>query len=540
MPTGEFGGLVGDDTDMYQNYADFPMLESDGVGAEVKAAAAALAELAEAENLEAGLNKRTMDPLHAYEEGVNHEALMLWWFYGDPIYFERCLVAAKSMPALTVMTDKKHRHFKAQECGAQDLRVNRELGVDGGYHPLMLHPCFEVAWYNGSPKVLQFLREWGDGWLEHQRPGDYATTVDVKAEKATETGQRPLYAGGQAPAHTWLYWLTDDLRYIRPFMDFLEKGQPRGYVPELWHRGALDQVGEKEREAVLRGHRITAGIALGDKQALCDALKADIAELQRFWPMYTHAEVFTDRVFLYAIANAAMCYTGGYATRNKFNHTHAASWEGFGTDYAALVLRARRDHFKALIYNFRSEPTSGRIRLWTLDHGRYRLTLGPDADADDNADKVTETRFLGENGFLRPVEIGRATALSLTLPPKTVMVLELKPVEKLPSLLDRADLAIAAREIQVKDGAVSGVVHNIGAKDAPAFTLALLDATGKVRATQKLGPLAAPLDLEPKRIPFRFAPIGPDLRGWKLVVDPDGEVPEIFEENNVCQWPVSQ
>ncbi|MFQ6096227.1 MAG: sugar-binding protein [Armatimonadota bacterium] len=527
VPTGEFGGLVGDDSDMYQNYADFPMFENDGVAAEIKRAAANLAELAEAENLENGLNKHTMDPLHAYEEGVNHEALMLWWFYGDPIYFERCLLAAKSMPALTVVTQKGHRHFKNQDCGAEDLRIQRELGVDGHAHPLMLHPCFEVAWYNGSPKVIRFLQEWADGWLQHQKPGEYATSVDVKAEKATATSRRPLYGGygGQASAHNFLYWLTGDLKYIRPFMDFFEKGQDnwpaRKFVPELYHRGALDEV--QKRDSVLRGNPITQAIALGDKQPLLDALKGDIAELQRFWTMYTDAEVFTDRVFLYAITNAAMCYTGGYATRNKYNHTHAASWEGFGTDYAALVLSARRDRFKALIYNFRDQPNRGRIRFWTLDHGRYRLTLGRDADADDVADAISREET---------VEVARATAVPLSLPPKAVAVLELQQVQRLDDITSRPDLAVAKREMRIEDGVLTGVVHNIGAREAARFTVALLDAGGKTRARQSLGPHAAPLDLEPKRVNFRRLPR--NLRGYRLVVDPQDEIPEIFEGNNAC------
>lgn len=530
VPTGEFGGLVGDDTDMYQNYADFPMFENDGVAAEIRQAAANLAELAEAENLENGLNRRTMDPLHAYEEGVNHEALMLLWSYGDPIYFERCLLAAKSMPALTVVTDKGHRHFKNQDCGAEDLRINRELGVDGHAHPLMLHPCFEVAWYNRSPRVIQFLREWADGWLEHQQPGQFATSVDVKTERATETSQRPLYGGygGQASAHNFLYWLTDDLSYIGPFMHFFRQGQDnwpaRKYVPELWHRGALDEV--EKRDSVLAGNPMTQAIALGDKQPLMDALKADIAELQRFWTMYTDAEVFTDRVFLYPITNAAMCYTGGYATRNKYNHTHAASWEGFGTDYAALVLRARRDHFRTLVYNFRNRRLIGSVRLWTLDHGRYRLTLGRDRDGDDAPDTVDREETL---------EVARATAIPLTLPPRAVVVLELQQVEKLDDITARADLAVAEREMQVEDGAIIGLVHNIGSSEAPAFTVALVDGRGNTRGEQRLAALAAPLDLEPKRTPFRLEGAGPDVSGWRIIVDPDDQVPEIFEGNNACE-----
>lgn len=529
VPTGEFGGLVGDDSDMYQNYADFPMLEVDGVAEEVKHAAAALAELAEEENLEQGLNRHTTDPLHAYEEGVNQEALMLWWFYGDPIYFERCLLAAKSMPALTVATPKGHRHFKNQNCGAEDLRVDRELGVDGHAHPLMLHPCFEVAWYNGSSKVLAFLEEWGKGWIEHQLPGAYATSVNVATEEATATSNRPLYGGygGQSSAHVFLYWLTGDTSYIRPFMDFFTKGTaqwPSGkHVPELWQRGAL--AGILEPQGVLREHPVTRAVALGEKQALCEALTADIAELQRFRTMYTDAEVFTDRVFLNGITNAALCYTGGYATRNKYNHTHAASWEGLGTDFAALVLICRRDRFKCLVYNFLDTQNNGRLRLWTLDHGRYRLRAGADRDGDDVADSVERDEL---------VEVARAASVPISLPSGVVTVLELEQVEKLDDIRQRPDLAIAAREISTADGVVSGVVHNIGAKPVRSYVVALVDAAGELRARETLGPLAAPTDLEPKRQPFRFEGVPSDARGWAVQVDPDDTVAEIFEGNNRC------
>jgi hypothetical protein len=527
VPTGELGGLVGDDSDMYQNYADFPMFERDGVAARILQGAAALAELAEAENLEAGLNKRTMDPLHAYEEGVNHEALMLWWQYGDPIYFERCLLAARSMPALTVLTEKGHRHFRNQDCGAEDLRMERPLGVDGDAHPLMLHPCFEVAWYNGSPRVLQFLREWGEGWLQHQQPGAYATSVDVTTEEAAGTGQRALNGGygGQACAHAFLWWLTDDLRYIQPFLDFWTRGEDtwpaRRHVPEAYQRGALD--GVEKRDNVLAGNPVTKALALGDRQALVGALKRDIAELQRFGTMYTDAELFTDRVFLDAISNATLCYTGGFATRNKYNHQHAVSWEGFGTDYAVLVLVARRDRFKALIYNFRGQAQTGAVRFWTLDHGRYQMRLGPDADGDDTLEAAERTEA---------VEVSRGAPVPVTLPPGQVVVLELTQTEKLDDLRLRPDLALATREVQVADRAVSGVVHNIGGGEAPAFTVALLDAQGEVIASQGLAPLAAPLDLEPKRAAFRLEAGDHDLRGARVVVDPDDQVPELYEGNN--------
>ncbi len=221
VPTGEFGGRVGDDTDMYQNFLDFPIMEDGEFTQKLKNAARDLMSLADQTTLEQGLNLRTMDPLHAYEEGLNQESLMLLWDYGDPIAFERCLTASRSLQSLTVVTPQGHRHFKSQECGAADLRIDRATDVDGHAHPLMLHPAFEAAWYSGNPTILKFLKEWVDGWLEHMKPGEYATSVEVATEKVVKTTNRPLYGGygGLGSAMLFTYWLTDDARYLEPFME---------------------------------------------------------------------------------------------------------------------------------------------------------------------------------------------------------------------------------------------------------------------------------------------------------------------------------
>ena len=152
--------------------------------------------------------------------------------------------------------------------------------------------------------------------------------------------------GGQGSAFLFLYWITDEDKYLGPFMDAYRRGlrntSPGLILPELIHRHGLANLGgprERLRELV-HGEGAAETLVTGDKGPLIDALKADIAEMQQFPHMYTSAEVFTDRVFLGAISNATIAYTGGYSTRNKYNHTHALSWDGFGTDYAAWVMKA--------------------------------------------------------------------------------------------------------------------------------------------------------------------------------------------------------
>jgi endogenous inhibitor of DNA gyrase (YacG/DUF329 family) len=534
VPTGELGGRVGDDSDMYQNYANFPMISDDEVARAIVDGADRLAELAEQTTLEAGLNRRTMDPLHAYEEGINQEALEFWWHYGDPVYFERCLLAAKSLPALTTVTSLGHRHFKNQDCGAEDLRIDRPLGNDGHAHPLMLHPAFEVAWYNASPRVIQFLREWADGWLEHQQPGDYATMVNVATEEVVATQKnRPLYGGygGQASAFMFLYYITGDAKYLRPFTEHYAQGgvpypsERRLY--ELYQSGALDQYAAQFEKLAERSDLMQAMVT-GDRTALFDGLREDIAEIQRFPHIYTTAEVFTDRIFLSAINRAANCYCGGYATRNKFDHRHACSWEGLGTDFAALVLTARPERFKALVYNFADEPITGNLRLWTLGHGVYSMTLGPDADGDDNADSFTRERS---------VEIARATRVAIELPAGEVAVIELTRTQELEPITGRPDLALSELDTVIEGGAVSGFVHNIGEASAAECEVALLAADGTSAGSISLGEVSGIEDLEPVRIPYRFADLPDDLTGWRVVVDPGDRVTEICEDNNELALP---
>ncbi len=534
VPTGEFGGRVGDDSDMYQNYAMFPLISDDPVARRCVQGAAALAELAEATTLEEGLNRRSMDPLHAYEEGINHEALMTWWRYGDPVYFERSLAAARSMPALTVVTDIGHRHFKNQTLGVEDLRIDREPGVAGGAHALMLHPLVEVLWYNRQPAVERFLREWADGWLEHERPGAYAFTVDVKTEEPVKVYEnRPLYAayGGMASIFASMIDCTGDERYARPFMDMFAQGRTSlridQYLPEFYEMGLLDGLGEAEMQGLAENEPYLTTLMSGDRRPLIDALKRDIAEMQRFRYMYTEAEQFTDRIFLYAIQNAAKAYCGAYTTRNKMHHGLSVSWEGFGTDFAALVLDSRADRLKVAVYSFADEPMEGAMRVWRLDHGVYSVATGPDADDDGTLDRRVETAAM---------ELARYSAVPVTLPPGQVTIVEIEQTQALDDIRTRPDLALSPLDTTVAEGAVRGVLHNLGVAGVDAVEIALVSPQGEVIARRTLTDIPGiGDDLQPVRIPYELTGVPADATGWRVVVDDAGAVEEIYEGNNAVR-----
>jgi len=541
VPTGEFGGRVGDDSDFYQQFTDLPFFERGATAAKMMDSAARMAELADRENLRGGINVHSTDALHAYEEGINHLALMARWFYGDPIYLERCMESARNMESLTIVTEDGRRHFRNMErMGARDLERPSEPAVDGGATPLMWHTALQVADYNRNPRAIKTLREWADSWLTFMKPGEWATAVEVISGRVIDSEKdRPLYGGyrSQASAFTWLYSLTKDERYLAPFLYYYRRGQApypaNGFLGDVYslggladlEQGTLNKLAAHDPAAALYfigNHGPLIRAAIGSPQSW----QAEISNLYdaRRWPdMYTTTHQFTDRIFPSLLQHASLSYLGGFCRRNKFNPTLAVSWEGFGTDYAALVLLNQPDRIHVAVYGFAEAPMEGKMRLWALEHGTYRVAIGPDADGDNEMDRLDKTW---------KAELAKADPIRVSLPPRIVTIVRIDQLEKLDPIFTRADLAIAAREVEIEGNTLTGTVHNIGSADAAEVTVAVIDASGQAIALKRLGKLPAPVDLFPKRMSFALSLPGRPRRGWRLLLDPERDIPEIYEGNN--------
>ncbi len=249
-----------------------------------------------------------------------------------------------------------------------------------------------------------------------------------------------------------------------------------------------------------------------------------MAGVERFRYMWTEAELFTDRIFL-PVQPVAEPMLGGYTVRNKMWPAYAVSYEGLGKDFAALVLEQGRDRLKVVMVNLRDQPRQGALRIWQLDHGKYELMTGPDANDDGQIDAMESARTL---------ELARMDAVPVSLPPRRPTVYEFKQVEKLDDLYARADLAVCDEEVTRDGGNVKVVVHNIGSAPAPKFAVALLDAKGAVIASADAAALEAPLDLIPRTLTLAL-PMTPGA--VRVAIDPEGRIPEITRLNNTAAVP---
>jgi len=89
--------------------------------------------------------------------------------------------------------------------------------------------------------------------------------------------------------------------------------------------------------------------------------------------------------------------------------------------------------------------------------------------------------------------------------------------------------------VEVKGDTLRGTAHNVGSADVADVQVAVVNALGQAMVRKSLGKLAAPLDLRPRRKPFTLKLPAGSRRGWRLVLDPTGRVPEIYEGNNTVE-----
>ena len=529
-PGGLLGSGINDDTDMFQTWASFPLIESEPLGRLMRDGAAALAQTAMDHSLERGINKVRRDALHAYEDGTNHLALCAWWFYGDPVHFERCMEAADSVLKLTLVTKDGRRHFHDEFVGIDDIKHGfDEIKLDGRCTELMLHPVYEVVAYNRNPKALKVYGEWADTWIGLQKPGRYPTVVEVETGKVLNASEhRPGRGGcyGQSMGWFGLYQATGDARFLKPYRMCMDAGyfgfKPGRETPLLATCPDLTDYRDFLKEKW--GHDYYAGghfLLAQSRELVEQRLLKCIRNYGRFRYMNTEAEQYTDRIFILDFAYVAICYTGDWTTRNAWVHYHAVSYEGMkGKDFAAQIMHIAPDALRLVIHNFRDDRLRGLMRVWRLEHGRYRVAFGPDADQDGKLDKAESEKEL---------ELYRYAPVALDLPPGRTTAIEITQLKKLDDIVERADLALSPIDTRRKpDGTVDVIVHNIGAKPSPASVVQLV-RDGKVIATRKIGSLEAPLDLQPRIVTIHFTGAKPDDR---VFIDPENAIPEIAEHNN--------
>jgi hypothetical protein len=387
---------------------------------------------------------------------------------------------------------------------------------------------YVVADYNRNPAVLQRYTRWGQTWLDYQKPNAFVEKVDIKSGKPIKVIHLPASANvGPVEDLLAIHQLTGDAKWHASYKMGVDGNGFTGAVAQYgrcthalvpWDEPYLSRL-RKQFSDPSSGY---AGFFVNKDRELLDKWLSDsLSWFRRYRFMNTAAEQKTDRVLTYKATVPISCYLGDAPNRNRWLNLTAVSYEQLqGEDFAALVWDAGPKTLRVAFYNFRDKLIGGRLRVWRLEHGRYRVRSGPDGDDDGSMDEVADEQTL---------ELQRYSAIPMNLPPRQVTVLKIEQLERLDNIRNRADLALSPLDTRLDpDGTLTAKIHNIGAKRAEEVRV-VLKHDDRILASKVIPQIEAPLDLQPKVISVRFESA---RDGNVLLIDPDDDIPEIAEHNN--------
>ena len=528
---GDFGGGISDDTDLVEQWVGLAMM---GVEPEkIRASQMRLADSAYKNGMfTAGLSTIATDELHSYEEGINSDAEAMYLNWGNPKVVERMMATVAAYKRIIQKNAAGHLHFKTSWYSGSKVYSEGpwEWSKDQSY--LVLHPALLLSGFNGDETARSNVIGLAEGILAH-RKGD---TWPIEINWRTDDARGALGAGMPPTQLLWgAYRLTGDKRYLEPILALRAKVGSRA-VSDLGENllDILDKRATWGAEAVRKSasaeatafDRYLAWQMTGDKHQL-DAIYGDEIRTanQR---MYTQTEGhwWSDRVEVPSEILQRSRLGGVGLKRNWIHPGATVSWkfdeEDGAEKVAILAPGATQTHFKIIGFNTADHPVSADMTTWNVLPGNWRMTSGVDADGDDQADTPQAAM----------VALEKSSTTKVTFAPKKTTVLEFDLQTPSGAVEGRPDLGIGPEDISLQGNHLTVRVHSLGAATAPAGTVVVEDAGGRVIARAATPAIKAPVDLTPKVAVISLTLPKGGAKGGRIRVALPSQVPEITQLNN--------
>lgn len=497
---GDFGGGLSDDSDLLQQWPGVALM-----GVQPDKITHSLNRLTDAVYANGmftdGLSTIVTDELHAYEEGINSNSSALYVNYGDPLAVERLFTTVKALPRVVDKNPAGHVHFNTNWYSGKISYREGPWEWQKPYSFGVIHPSILISDYNGDQTAKDTVIGLADGYMAHTKP-DGSLPNEINWRTDAERGGTVLQGSG-ADGPFQIFWsayrLTGDKKYLAPINWRISKNGVRAL--QSINENALTEMGlaAANKDAIVKAaakggafDRYSAWNLTGDKKHL-EAIYADEIQFNaQHMYMHTEGHWWSDRVEL-PTDILQRTRLGGLANkRSQMTPGHTVSWRfdgADGTDIAVLVKDATKTSFKVIAYNTTDKPVTATMTGWNVAPGQWTLSEGLDANGDDAIDGTAQTRT---------VAFERSLGTKITLAPRQTAIIDMKLATPGDDPAKRADLGIGRGDVVVKGSAITATVHSLGAQDAAAAKLELVDASGKVLDSAAIPALKAPLDLLPK------------------------------------------
>ncbi|MBT4485567.1 MAG: hypothetical protein HOC71_18015, partial [Candidatus Latescibacteria bacterium] len=127
--------------------------------------------------------------------------------------------------------------------------------------------------------------------------------------------------------------------------------------------------------------------------------------------------------------------------------------------------------------------------------------------------------------------LSRFGRLSVQVPPKVPVILDVKQIRREPDPGDLPDLATSSYYIKKKGDSLVVTIHNIGCAPSGPFTITVFDPLNNELKSVKLDSIESPVDFVPRHVDVTI----PGLESheqYHIRIDSENAIREIFEENN--------
>ena len=544
ISNGEFGGGLSDDSDFTEWWPGLAMMGS--TPDKIKASLWREMDVMYAQHMFTnGLATIQTDELHSYEDGLNVLGESMLLDFGSPKQIERAFVTAKRLEWLTGVNAAGHRHVRSNYFNGAKMAEGGVWGSSKEASYMVFHPALSLVLFNGSPETRKMILELADGMLAHYKPGpDGKPTlhleVNFKSDEDKPTGMRAWFI--LWAAYRW----TGDPKYVKPFIDVPIESLQTVNADML---DMLDMRKSATDPLIVAANNARGPIAIaqpneslwqlawqatGDTSYLEKVYASQIQTAHEREFINTKGSLWIDRIY-FNNGELQRSRLGGVALmRNYCYPGNAVSWRfdapANDQSVAILVPEATPDHVKIIAYNLEREPVTAHMTGWEVDPGQWTMTQGTQKGIG-NAQPPLDAPV--DNITTQTVGFERSKDLTVTFPPRTQTVIELKLAAPGTPYWQRPDLGIDPEDVKVEGSKMTVTVHSVGALDAPASKVVLRNRDGKTLATAQVPALKAPVDLEPKTANITLAvPAGSDLKGATVTIECSGDIPEITLMNN--------
>lgn len=567
-PDGQLGGGWGDDVELMRTWMQIAAISTGAT--EASAGIEKLAEGVWKEELRDGF-AAVGDVEHSAEPSADTLPTMLFLRYGDPMWVERNMRSCKTIIERFLGIDANgYPRFKSSEYGWNRVNTQPQAGGDTGYNARTMKHLIWQAW-QGDPIARNWFLRWCEGWaaatsakIDSKLPGLPPESIWYPSGSISPPGGYPWWdekrnyygqLGGMIhDAILCAYALSGDREFLKPFQLMMD-GATRGPLPpDNPTPGSVDfcnlamaSMADSNKTALyhyLTGERVYDEYTrrFGDPAQIYrtdydlekytrsfeQAARANRSNLE----LQTTEVLSTDRAVLRDALTVFGAYTGAVqGLRDASTPTFAVTYITPDTDFAAMVTESSPERLRVRMYSFWKETRRVGLCPWLLKPGTYILMTG----------RVLSGEHPGQNryGWGTPKRVKilrRAEPVYIELPPGQEYEFDLRLDEPVRIPPRAADLAIAARDVQVRGQNLHITVHNIGNAGASSFKVALQKRGGSVWkdvTSRQVKALASPRNLTPSTVDVKLAlPKGISASELRVRVDPPDAVFESNEQNN--------